>query len=139
MPNINKGIDRVFQFYNSENQISLSENSKQNIKKWLNPYFKLVPVQKWDIEVREELFLRLTKEQSILLDFLEEQDRAVIGGGAGTGKTILAAEHARRLSGEANKVLFLVYNSLLRKNISEEHFKMEKNIDVQSFFSLVAV
>ena len=139
LPNINKGIDRVFQFYNSENQISLSENSKQNIKKWLNPYFKLVPVQKWDIEVREELFLRLTKEQSILLDFLEEQDRAVIGGGAGTGKTILAAEHARRLSGEANKVLFLVYNSLLKKNISEEHFKMEKNIDVQSFFSLVAV
>lgn len=139
LPNINKGIDRVFQFYNSENQISLSASSKQNIKKWLNPYFKLVPVQKWDIEVREQLFLRLTKEQSILLDFLEEQDTAVIGGGAGTGKTILATEHARRLASETNKVLFLVYNSLLKKNISEEHFKQEKNIDTQSFFGLVAI
>lgn len=137
LPNINKGIDRVYNFYNSKNQINLSETSRENIKKWLNPYFKLVPVQKWDIEVREELFLRLTKEQSILLDFLEEQDRAVIGGGAGTGKTILAVEHAKRLGTESEKVLFLVFNSLLKKNILEEHFKFDKTIQVESFFSLV--
>ncbi|MBP7283017.1 MAG: ATP-binding domain-containing protein [Leptospiraceae bacterium] len=139
LPNINKGINRVFQFYNSENQMNLSESSKENIKKWLNPYFKLVPVQRWDIEVREELFLRLTKEQSILLDFLEEQDRAVIGGGAGTGKTILAVEHARRLGTDTEKVLFLVYNSLLKKNIFEEHFRLDKSIQVESFFSLTRI
>ncbi|HMV44213.1 MAG TPA: NERD domain-containing protein [Leptospiraceae bacterium] len=136
LPHINKGIDRVFQYYNSHLQINLSKSSRENIKKWLNPYFKLVPVQKWDIEVREEQFLRLTKEQSLLLDFLEEQDRAVIGGGAGTGKTILAVEHARRLSQDGDKVLFLVYNSLLKKNISIEHFKTDPNIDVHSYFSL---
>ena len=139
LPNINKGIDHVFQYYNAHLHISLSESSRENIKKWLNPYFKLVPVQKWDIEVREEQFLRLTKEQSLLLDFLEEQDRAVIGGGAGTGKTILAVEHARRLAINNEKVLFLVYNSLLRKNISEEHFKFDANIQVQSFFALSEV
>jgi hypothetical protein len=139
LPNINKGIDRVFQYYNSHLQINLSESSRENIKKWLNPYFKLVSVQKWDIEVREEQFLRLTAEQSLLLDFLEEQDRAVIGGGAGTGKTILAAEHARRLATDSEKVLFLVYNSVLKKNITEEHFKADTNIEVQSFFSLAEI
>ena len=64
------------------------------------PLFSFSVCSKWDIEVREEQFIRLTREQSILLDFLEEQDRAVIGGGAGTGKTILAVEHARRLATE---------------------------------------
>lgn len=136
LPNINKGIDRVFQYYNSHLQISLSPHSKENIKKWLNPCFHLVSVQKWDIEVREEQFIRLTREQSILLDFLEEQDRAVIGGGAGTGKTILAVEHARRLATESEKVLFLVYNAHLRKNITEVHFKNDPNVKVQSFFGL---
>lgn len=60
-------------------------------------------------------------------------------GGAGTGKTILAVEHARRLAINNEKVLFLVYNSLLKK-ISQKNtlntiqtFKCIVSLDFQKF------
>ena len=56
---------------------------------------------------------QLLREQYKLLDFLEDQDTAVINGAAGTGKTMLAIEKARRHSIEGEKVLFLCYNRML--------------------------
>lgn len=48
----------------------------------------------------------INKRTIYFVRFLEEQDRAVIGGGAGTGKTILAVEHAKRLGTESEKFYF---------------------------------
>lgn len=46
---------------------------------------------------------QLLYEQYRLLDFLEDQPTAVINGAAGTGKTMIAVEKARRnsIDGEA--------------------------------------
>ena len=54
--------------------------------------------------------LRLTEDQFRVLDHLSRQRRVAVSGGAGTGKTMLALEKARRLAGEGLEVLLTCYN-----------------------------
>ncbi|SSC25225.1 DNA helicase, UvrD/REP type [Klenkia terrae] len=59
---------------------------------------------------REAAVELLTKEQARLLDFLESHDRVEIRGGAGSGKTWLAVEKARRLTADGQRVALLCYS-----------------------------
>ena len=61
----------------------------------------------------EREFVRLTEQQSRMLDVLGNQRRAAICGCAGSGKTMLALEKARRLAGEGYRVLLTCYNRAL--------------------------
>lgn len=55
----------------------------------------------------DELLLRLTEEQYHNLELAEFNDRCLIEGGAGTGKTLLALELARRQVERDRRVLLL--------------------------------
>ncbi|SDP11638.1 PhoH-like protein [Klenkia soli] len=59
---------------------------------------------------REAAVELLTREQARLLDFLESHDRVEIRGGAGSGKTWLAVEKARRLAAAGQRVALLCYS-----------------------------
>jgi hypothetical protein len=61
------------------------------------------------LESRE--ILSLTEEQFYLLDVLSTQRRAAISGCAGSGKTTLALEQARRLGKQGFRVLLACYNT----------------------------
>ena len=54
-----------------------------------------------------------TREQFSLLDFANYNNRCLFEGGAGTGKTLLALELAKRKLKEGMKILFLCYNRKL--------------------------
>jgi hypothetical protein len=56
---------------------------------------------------------RYTDDQIQLLDSLETNQRLLIRGPAGTGKTVMAIESARRGAAAGRRVLFLCYNRLL--------------------------
>ena len=58
----------------------------------------------------EEERLRLTADQVRVLDLLARQRRVAVSGGAGTGKTLLAAEKARRLAAEGFSTLLTCFN-----------------------------
>jgi hypothetical protein len=85
------------------------------------PYFKVIPSLKTSAEEAERVYIRLTAQQATLLDFLEEQKIAAIHGTAGTGKTLLAVEKAKRLSEQGKNVLFLCYNSMLRNHLKDSY------------------
>jgi len=87
----------------------------------LSPSFNLVPSMQIDIENRKRAFNRLLEEQANLLNYLEEQNNAVINGVAGTGKTMIALEKARRHADNGEKVLFLCFNNKLKDFISENY------------------
>lgn len=61
----------------------------------------------------EEDMLTLTREQSLCIEQLEDNARCMIKGTAGTGKTLLAIEAAKRASSSGEKVAFFCFNKTL--------------------------
>ena len=55
----------------------------------------------------------------MVLDLLRAHRRAAVSGGAGTGKTLLAVEKAKRLAKEGYKTLLTCYNRRLADHLAE--------------------
>lgn len=68
----------------------------------------------------EKRIVRLTEEQYHSLMFAEENDRSLFTGGAGTGKTMLAMELARRRTESGERVAFVCYNRILGDFLANE-------------------
>lgn len=79
----------------------------------LRPDFERVPSLRHRAEELDVGMERLTAEQYTRLDLIEENPRILCGGGAGTGKTFLAAEIARRHAVKGDRVLFVTSGALL--------------------------
>jgi hypothetical protein len=52
----------------------------------------------------------LTEHQAVILDAIQLLNRVEIRGGAGSGKTFLAVEQARRLSAKGQRVALVCYS-----------------------------
>lgn len=85
----------------------------KNLLRFLRPDFDLVVAKQIAIGRIVDRQVRLTEEQVDRLDELEENDRYLLTGAAGTGKTLLAAEYARRMAGRGARVLLVCFNALL--------------------------
>ena len=85
----------------------------RSVRDFLRPDFDLLVARRVSIERTEAELLRLTTEQYTILDELEANPRCVFEGAAGTGKTLLAVEHARRAERNGSKVLLVCFNRLL--------------------------
>lgn len=59
---------------------------------------------------REELAQQLTEQQAMILDAIKLLNRVEIRGGAGSGKTWLAVEQAKRLSAQGQRVALVCYS-----------------------------
>lgn len=68
------------------------------------PFMLRTPLA-YRLEDDDAAITALTPEQFRILDLIADIPRAAAGGGAGTGKTILACEDARRLAEAGNKTL----------------------------------
>lgn len=126
--------------YKSNHHIKKEHNSKV-IKQTINaiaPEFSLFQSMNNLINQNNYYFNMMTNEQAYLLDYLEEQTTAVIQGGAGTGKTMLAVEKARRLSVNGEKVLFLCFNSLLIQSLQQKYKNELSNVYFSNLNSIVS-
>lgn len=100
----------------------LSDSDAQRlIKNVLCPQFNVFPTASFELDLKRIVFHRLLNEQTAILNFLIEQRSAVINGAAGTGKTVIAVEKARRHAEEGEKVLFLCYNKELRNYLDSNY------------------
>ncbi len=77
--------------------------------------------------------LRYTEEQFAALDTMADNDRVLFTGPAGTGKTVLAVEAARRSAGTGQSVLFLCYNRLLGRWLSQQPNLRASTLTVRTF------
>lgn len=64
-------------------------------------------------------WLELRPEQARVLERLEREPRAILVGGAGTGKTLIALEVARRAAEAGERVLILTFNRHLADRLNE--------------------
>lgn len=87
----------------------------------LCPSFDVFPTASFRTDANNLVFHRLLNEQAGILNFLTDQKTAAINGAAGTGKTMIAIEKARRHATEGEKVLFLCFNVRLKKHLEEKY------------------
>ncbi len=90
------------------------------IRTYLRPNFDLVVAKSVSLGRTEAKLMSLTEEQYERLDELEDNPRCLFEGAAGTGKTLLALEYARRASSVGAKVLFVCFNRLLGDWLQEQ-------------------
>jgi superfamily II DNA or RNA helicase len=79
----------------------------------LRPDFEVVVTRGTQIEETELQLLHLTEEQFVILDTLADNERCLVEGAAGTGKTMLALEYARRSAIAGRRTLLICFNRLL--------------------------
>ena len=89
----------------------------QQVIRVLQPVFRIVETLASVSAAVEQSTARLTNAQFALLEYLRDQRTAAIHGAAGTGKSLLAAEKARMLAREGQKVLYLCFNEFLLERL----------------------
>ena len=90
-----------------------SASQAKALSNFLRPNFDRPAIS--EVEHVENRIQKLTAEQYAKLDELEENDRCLFRGAAGTGKTALAVEYARRAARQGDKVLLVCFNRLLAR------------------------
>jgi AAA domain len=136
-----EAVEVLINFWCKKEQYSkthqLTERGVQRVLGVLSPVTDAAPSLRASVDERDREMVRLTTEQARILDFLDEQTVAAICGNAGTGKTFIAWEKARRIALRGQRVLFVCFNSALREHLSARNDLLE--LHVHTFHSLAGV
>ena len=122
------------QTWYDEEESRPSELDVQDLVSFLRGDFERV-VKPCELQCEaEEQIVRLTEEQYLCLDQLQDNPRCLFDGGAGTGKTLLACEFARREALRGKRVLLLCFNKLLGRWLdSQKEKSLPLSVDVDYF------
>lgn len=102
------------------------------IGKILRPRFEFVESSKSHAERLRSELKKYTEEQFVALDAMAANPRVAFEGPAGTGKTMLAIEAARRAASEDRRVLLLCFNRILGRWLQEETAALKPNVVSQN-------
>ena len=116
---IDECVKRMFEYWHGRvgGAMSIAPGFVQALTEMLAPRFELRQSLGAALHADDRQLLRLTEGQFRVLDMLSRQRRVAVSGGAGTGKTLLALEKARRLAAEGLEVLLTCYNRPLADHI----------------------
>lgn len=117
---ISEYMNQVFDYWQQRQHREPSKLSPSDIREvvqFLRADFCFIPSLNDRLEQVEQKLVRLTKEQAQLMQALGMNDHLIVEGGAGTGKTLLAAEFARRQLEQGTRVLYLTYNKNLAHHV----------------------
>lgn len=138
-------IDRSFLYWKNLLQekygfsgSGLSDEDMERLSNLLRGDFRFVPSMKDTIDNTEKALCALTDDQYEILESLADNERTLVAGVAGAGKTFLAMEQARRTFWAGQSVLYICFN----KNISGfVQYQLEKEgveINVTTLHTLLA-
>ena len=110
-----KWVGSAFTYWeaNDSNFKPLSANALHKATAALLGQIDARPLVKSIIAAENDIRIQLTQQQGQLLRAISNRHRAVISGGAGTGKTVLAVQKAIELAESGKQTLLLCFNKLL--------------------------
>lgn len=94
----------------------------------LRPDFEFVMSEKQVRSQRREELIKFVEDQYEALDLISSIPRVIFKGPAGTGKSLLAIEMARRTSLEGKKVRLLCFNTLLAAYLRSQYQNQDLEI-----------
>lgn len=104
--------------------------AEKEVVQYLRGDFEL-PTPLWqEIQNTEDQVVNFTSEQYRALDHMESNPRLIFSGGAGSGKTLLAVEKARRAALDGKHVLLLCYNKFLGSKLKSEVAKFANGAEL---------
>jgi hypothetical protein len=109
------------------------------VRELLAPTTCLRALLRGDVDASEPKLVDLTATQTRVLDGLRSSRRQEIAGCAGSGKTLLAAEKARRLAIEGFRTLLVCFNRPLARRLSAdlaETIESTGRLEVSTFHEL---
>lgn len=131
-------INQVFDYWAGRQHrgpAKLSPNDVKEIVNYLRGDFTFVPTLKTRLDSVEKRLVRLTNEQVQIMNALGMNSHLMIEGGAGTGKTLLATDFAKKRAEKGDKVLYLTYNKNLANDINAQIGQMD-NLRVVNIHAL---
>ena len=100
------------------------------------PELDLLPSLRIGVDAGERELRGFDDVQQATLDLLDDQPRAAIVGSAGTGKTVLAMEKARRLAANGRTLLVCFNAPLARQLIDAFDGHQPERLDIRTFHEL---
>lgn len=128
-------IQRIFRYYSSGDGRSgaLGYDRSEIVESLLARSFQIKTPLGVELAYEDERLVELTERQMMILDFLSNRRRAAIKGCAGSGKTMLAVEKARRLATQGFEVLLTCYNYALAEDLAR---RIPEGVTVTHFHGL---
>lgn len=114
--NIELWLSKFFRYWQDKpyNNRKLDIEQIKQLKAFIRPNFELIEPLHHRIDRLSNQMVKLTEDQYKYLDIVAANKRVLCSGGAGTGKTFLAAELARRLANKDQRIVFVCKSSWLR-------------------------
>lgn len=121
---------------NHRHNSKLTKDEIEQLKQAIRDDLHFVPTLGSVSDSVDKELVRLTEEQLAVLDTIEDNNKVIISGPAGSGKTILAMQYALNRSNNGKRVLYLSYNKMLAVHVSQS-IKSGK-INVKNIHSLMS-
>ena len=121
VPRISMRVPEIMAYWQSTLRTPpLGHDLCRRLVEALCPQFDGTP--DWAVRVRydDQLWLRLTDEQSQVVAAAGRRERMVITGWPGTGKTLIGIEVARRVIASGKRVLVVTFNNLLCDHLNRQ-------------------
>lgn len=144
--NIEKIIKEIFKYYSERNneiynyyRRELSKSDLEKLSRLFREDFGYVCSLTKELGDIEKQIIELTEKQKEAFRDMEDNDRIILKGNGGTGKTLILYEEAIRKSIEGKKVVFLCFNRMLvnflNKKLQTEEEEIKNNIEIYQIHS----
>lgn len=110
-------LKRLFRYWREKDGYDRMPDTDalRTLRRYLRPEFEAIVPLYVQANQAEERVVSLTEDQMAMVDIVSANPRVLCSGGAGTGKTFLAIELARRWTAEGMKVALACRSPWLRR------------------------